>query len=167
MWWLVTSWSLTLGDAVFGRQEALPEQALQHRADGRPVHQLQHEQVGLWRGRWVRGRGWGPPVGAAYTPTSCTSCPLLVRAPSPRAPRAPCEQHPGVHDGPGPAWSPQLGRFQGQPLASGRTGPLSHIGSATASGPSEQGLTREQGGPSLGRGVGWGVEDRYSQTCGP
>lgn len=40
-------WPLTLGDAVLGRQQTLLQEALQHRADGRPVHQLQHEQVGL------------------------------------------------------------------------------------------------------------------------
>lgn len=41
---------LTLGDAVLRWQQALLQEALQHRADRRPVNQLQHEQVGL-RGR--------------------------------------------------------------------------------------------------------------------
>lgn len=39
--------ALTLGDAVFSWQEALLEKALQHGADRRTVHQLQHEEVGL------------------------------------------------------------------------------------------------------------------------
>lgn len=39
--------ALTLGDAVLSWQEALLEEALQHRADRWTVHQLQHEEVGL------------------------------------------------------------------------------------------------------------------------
>ncbi len=42
---------LTLGDAVFSRQESLLHQTLQDRPDRRPVDQLQHKQVGLRRDR--------------------------------------------------------------------------------------------------------------------
>lgn len=38
---------LYLGDAVLSWREALLEEALQHRADRRTVHQLQHEEVRL------------------------------------------------------------------------------------------------------------------------
>lgn len=38
---------LDLGDAVVGGEQALAQQALQHRPDARPVDQLQHEQVAL------------------------------------------------------------------------------------------------------------------------
>lgn len=46
---------LTLGDAVLGGQEALLEEALQHGADGWPMHQLQHEEVRLQREDVVSG----------------------------------------------------------------------------------------------------------------
>ena len=36
-----------LGDAVFDRQQPFPEKALKDRLDGRPVDQLQHEEVRL------------------------------------------------------------------------------------------------------------------------
>lgn len=52
--------SLTFGDAVLGGQEALLEEALQHGAHGRPVDQLQHEEVGL-RGRVMLGPVPRPP----------------------------------------------------------------------------------------------------------
>lgn len=38
---------LAFSDAVLSRQEPLLHQTLQHRPDGRPVDQLQYEQVGL------------------------------------------------------------------------------------------------------------------------
>lgn len=49
-------WPLTLGDAVFGGQQTLLQEALQHGADCRPVHQLQHKQVGLQGTRRSVGR---------------------------------------------------------------------------------------------------------------
>lgn len=52
--------ALTFGDAVLSRQEALLEEALQHGAHGRPVDQLQHEEVGL-RGRVMLGPVPRPP----------------------------------------------------------------------------------------------------------
>ena len=39
--------ALDLGDAVVGRKQTLPVEALEHRADARSVHQLQHEQMRL------------------------------------------------------------------------------------------------------------------------
>ena len=118
MWWLVTGRPLTLGDTVLRGQEALPEEALQHRADGRPVHQLQHEQVGLREVRRVRG--------AAHTPTSRTSClPAACQSTDPQEPPCtPCKQHLGVCAGPGAAWSPQQGRVQVS-LPLGKDRPLS------------------------------------------
>ena len=38
--------SFDLGDTVLKGQKALSKKALQHRADTRPVHQLQHKEVG-------------------------------------------------------------------------------------------------------------------------
>lgn len=75
---------LTLGDAVLGRQQPLLEEALQHGADGRPVHQLQHEQVGL-QGRCRAGVGQGhgpgetPGFSAAACPPGC--CALSLGSP--------------------------------------------------------------------------------------
>lgn len=51
--------ALTLGDAVLSWQEAFLEEALQHRADRRTVHQLQHEEVGL-----QQSEGWYMVSGA-------------------------------------------------------------------------------------------------------
>lgn len=80
---------LTLGDAVLGRQEALLEETLQHGADRRPVHQLQHEEVGLQWGEpsqrdVARGEQRRP------SPSSLTQAGHLLPLPQePRGPR-PC-----------------------------------------------------------------------------
>lgn len=59
--WEAGVWfSLTFGDAVLSGQEALLEEALQHGAHGRPVDQLQHEEVGL-QGRVMFGSVPRPP----------------------------------------------------------------------------------------------------------
>lgn len=47
---------------MLGGQEALLEQALQHRAHGWPVHQLQHEQVRLRREEPVRAAAREPSL---------------------------------------------------------------------------------------------------------
>lgn len=56
---------LTLADAVLSRQESLLEQALQHRAHGGPVHQLQHEQVRLRREGLVKTAAGSLPCSGA------------------------------------------------------------------------------------------------------
>lgn len=60
--------TLTFGDAVLSGQEALLEEALQHRAHGWPVDQLQHEEVGL------RGRVDAQPC--PRVPTALPTCRL-------------------------------------------------------------------------------------------
>lgn len=44
---IVLSVHLTLGDAVLCGQQPLLHESLQHRPDGGPMDQLQHEQMGL------------------------------------------------------------------------------------------------------------------------
>lgn len=111
---------LTLGDAVLGRQEALLEETLQHGADRRPVHQLQHEEVGLqWGEPSQRDVAQGgaaqaqsllpnsgrppaaPPPGAQGTTSMPTCKAHHVSAPQPlhqleRPLNAPCLQLPTV-----------------------------------------------------------------------
>lgn len=52
---------LTFGDAVLSREQALLDEPLQHGAHRGPVHQLQHEQVGLRRDGGAEPRAKPPP----------------------------------------------------------------------------------------------------------